>query len=88
MRNKTLELLALAAVGCTCLLGCDRTPKKHQYLIVYQKQHDPNGGYQTVQFISTRTKFTEADVTWARTNVMASNTNMAVVILNIVRLDD
>lgn len=88
MRNKTLELLALAAVACTCLLGCDRTPKKHEYLVVLQTQTDPNGGSKTTQIITSGTKFTATDVNWVRTNTMAGNTNMAVIVLNIVKLDD
>jgi len=87
MRNKTLELLARAAVGCICLLGCDRTPKKHDYLVVLQTQTDPNGGSKTKQIITSGTKFTARDVYWIQTNTMAGNTNMAVVVLNIIKLD-
>lgn len=88
MKSKTLALLALAAVGSTCWLGCDRTPKKHDYLVVLQTQTDPNGGSKTTQIITSGTKFTAMDVKWVRTNTMAGNTNMAVVVLNIVKLDD
>jgi hypothetical protein len=94
MTSNNLRLLglltAIIAVGSGVLLGCGHKMQTHEYIIVFQKQSDPKGGYQTGNFRINHigNKFCAADVDWARTSIMGGNTNMAVVILNVIKLDD
>lgn len=82
---KTINLCAYLASGCVLLSGCERN---HNYLVVLQTQTNPSGGSQTKQILTSGTRFTAADLNFVRTNEMGLNTNMSVVVLNIIRLDD
>lgn len=87
---KTFILLLVISSATICLVAFYPHNSRHKYIIAYEKQAESNGGYQTANLLieHTGTKFTIDDYNWTITNIISGNTNMVVVILNIIKLDD
>lgn len=88
MNVKNIYLILLAMFAGISLCGRNRTQKKHDYLVILNTQTDPMQGSKTMQVVMSGSKFSATDVGILRTNAMAGNTNMTVIVLNIIKLDD
>ena len=61
--------------------------KKHEYIVTVLTQTN-NWSSQTRQLAVTAMKFGASEANMVATNTMAGNTNMTVIILNVIKLDD
>jgi len=89
---KRLTSIALAAgiiLACIELFGCSKMlPPPPKWLVCYEKQAVPRGEWSICQAITHGEKWREDDVDYFRASVQAGNTNIAVVIVSIMKLDD
>lgn len=86
--NKKQIVVFVAVLACLSLLGCSQRHKEHDYLVLVQTQTEPAKGSLTRQLIVSGTKFTVSDLNKVRADVAGGYTNMAVVVLNIIKLDN
>lgn len=61
---------------------------KHDYIVTYQTQTNGSMDWATTETLTRGEKWTKADYRWFKTNCVSGATNVSVLILNIIKLDD
>lgn len=65
-------------------------PRSHpnDYIVSYVTQTNGSTGWTTSETLTHGTKWAKADYQWFKTNCVSGATNVSVIILNIIKLDD